>query len=81
MPAPARVELFVEYLEERQRKEGWNDRELAKKIGCSTSMWNAVRNGRRTPGRAVLDGIFRTFPELQIAYALELRKSAQPTAV
>lgn len=79
MRSSARAERFVQHLEILQRQEGWTDPELARIIGCSTSMWNAVKRGRRTPGRTVMDGIFRKFPELQIAYALELREHAEPS--
>lgn len=47
-----------------QRREGWSDGQMARRIGLSRPQWNLVRNGRRPLTHATALRAAGAFPEL-----------------
>lgn len=49
--------------EDRQKKEGWSNSELAKRMGVNkTQVWR-VKEGHNNPGRDFIAGALKVFPE------------------
>lgn len=63
-----KIKLRVEVLEELQKEQGWNDSELAKRMGISRSrLWRAKLPDDHpeycTPGESLISGVLTAFPK------------------
>lgn len=63
-----RIRLNTEELARRQRKNGWNDEELARQIGVARSQLWRVRLSPddpryNAPGQAFIAGVLKAFPD------------------
>lgn len=63
--------VAAKLLEIRDR-EGLSTAALARRIGVDGSYLHLVFHGDRRPGRKLLDGAMREFPEVQAVYARSL---------
>ena len=68
------VNVVTARLMEMQKVHGWSDRIMAEKLSISRSYWIRLRTGTRSPGRKVLVGVFRSFPELEGWAVEQLRR-------
>ena len=68
------VDSVTARLVEMQKMHEWSDRIMAEKLGVSRSYWIRLRTGTRSPGRKVLVGVFRSFPELEGWAVEQLRR-------
>ncbi|MBA7695318.1 hypothetical protein ES703_103942 [subsurface metagenome] len=57
---------LVEKLKVIQARDGLSNRKFAKeKLGVSPELWRLTLNGERRIGRAIQEGILRSYPELK----------------
>ena len=58
-----------------QTREGWSDREMAERLGCSRPLWTLIRNGKNEMSADLLMKAAGAFPELS-ADLLDLARDA-----
>lgn len=57
---------LVEKLKKIQARDGLSNRKFAKeKLGVSPELWRLTLNGERRIGRAIQEGILKSYPELK----------------
>lgn len=66
------LEPIVVALIQRQAELQLSGNQFARLIGVTPACWSYIRNGKRRPGRDVLDLVLATFPDLSYPYAPEL---------
>lgn len=66
---------LVRRLVQIQTDRGLTNAEFAKMLGVNRAMWSMVRSGNREPGKKVIEGAFRLWPELSFVYAQALQIS------
>lgn len=69
------VSELVRRLEEIQKSEDLTDEAFAQKLGVHRVMWSLVRRNKRQPGKRVIEGAFRLWPELAAVHAQSLQIS------
>ena len=69
------VSELVRRLVQIQQAEGLSDEAFALKLGVHRVMWSLVRRGKRQPGKRVIEGAFRLWPELATIHAQSLQIS------
>jgi transcriptional regulator with XRE-family HTH domain len=74
------VTELVRRLIEIQDREGLSNTEFARLLGVHRAMWSLVRSNNRKPGKKLLEGAFRRWPELSYVYAQALQISTDPRA-
>lgn len=57
------IKLNRERFEEHQKVKGWNDTELAEKMGINRVQIWRVKEGHNEPGRDFIAGALKVFPE------------------
>lgn len=70
------MDKLIEYLLQRQRTSGENDREFGKRLGMNRALWNAVRHGRRRLTVRHLGWVLQNYPELENEVLLYLKAQA-----
>lgn len=66
---------LVRRLVQIQTDRGLSNAEFARMLGVNRAMWSMVRSGSREPGKKVIEGAFRLWPELSFVYAQALQIS------
>jgi len=70
---------FVHLLQREQYRTGLSQARFARDIlGISPSTWKLVQEGKRHPGKLVIKGAFRAFPDLHADLASALLMPAFP---
>ena len=67
------MNTLIERLKLVQETHNWSDATMAQQLGISRSYWVRLRLGSRAPGRKVLVGLVRSFPDLADAAISYLR--------
>jgi len=57
------IKLNRTTFEKYQAEKGWDDTELAEKMGINRSQIWRVKEGRNEPGRSFIAGALKAFPE------------------
>lgn len=57
-----------------QKALRWGDAAMADALGITRSYWVMLRQGQRQPGRKVLVGVIKAFPQLEEDALLFLRE-------
>lgn len=58
-----KAQTYLQTLIERQNREGWSDREMARQLMIGNSTWSRIKSGERGMGLSVLQRAMRRFPE------------------
>lgn len=74
------MKQFIAALEARRIREGMTIREFGFMLGVSEGAWSRVRSGSRGPGRRVILGGLRLYPELASVLADDVRNGASTSA-
>lgn len=76
-------ESLTQLIEHLYHENGKTDQEIANITGCSQSLVNRIRHGRRSIGGSSLDLILRLFPELDgvIAEACRAKLEGRPVSM
>ena len=70
---------FVHLLQREQYRTGLSQARFARDVlGISPSTWKLVQEGKRHPGKVVIKGAFRAFPDLHADLASALLMPAFP---
>lgn len=72
MPNEQALEPIVQALIQRQDELGLSGGQFARLIGVTPACWSYIRNGKRRPGRDVIDAVLAAFPDLSYPFAPEL---------
>lgn len=54
---------YLDKLLERQRHEGWSDREMSRQSGVGVATWHRLKHGERQLSLPVLQKLMARFPE------------------
>lgn len=65
MTATSGANKLLEKLQAIRSRDGLSHRKFAKRIGISRALWQKTLNGERRVGRAIIEGVLRTYPELK----------------
>lgn len=71
---------LVRRLVQIQTDRGLTNAEFARMLGVNRAMWSMVRSGSREPGKKIIEGAFRLWPELSYVYAQALQISTDTRA-
>lgn len=71
-----RDNIYLAKLIERQTREDWSDREMARQLRVSAATWNRIRRGERGIGVDVLACAMARFPEYNAVALLFLSANA-----
>lgn len=63
---------LLEALRGKQRIEGMNDAQLARRLGISKALWSLIQSGEAEPGIKAVRGIVRAYPDLMPYVAIFL---------
>jgi transcriptional regulator with XRE-family HTH domain len=58
---------LIEEIKKLQKLKGLNDKEFSLAIGIDAGHWSKIKRGLSTPGARFINGIARTYPELELA--------------
>jgi transcriptional regulator with XRE-family HTH domain len=57
------TQAIIDALIERQAREGWSDRAMARRLGINHTTWRGIKIGRQAAGVSVLERAVAAFPE------------------
>jgi hypothetical protein len=66
---------LIETLKGKQRVEGLNESDFAKKLGIDRRLWGLTKNGQANIGMSLLKAVMRVYPELSSEVLALLRDS------
>jgi transcriptional regulator with XRE-family HTH domain len=75
------IATLIARLREIQVKTGWDDKQMAERLGCSRQLYQMTRSGKIPVGRKILKGISMAFPELQQDVIYFLAKGADISTI
>ncbi len=76
------MDRLIAELIDRQEREGWSEREMARQLGISEASWHRIRSGTRGMGTSVIRRVLFRFPEFtHLAIAFFLEADASPSDV
>lgn len=61
-----------------QSENGWNDREMAERLGCSRPLWSLIRQGKTEVSADLAVRAAGAFPELSVDLLELARDSVTP---
>ena len=68
------MDKLIDELVERQQREQWSEREMARQIGISEASWHRIKSGSRGMGTSIIRRVLHRFPEytgLALAFFLD----------